>query len=99
MVRRIPDLRPALAGVTAPAIVIKPQCDYLPWTFGTDLVDALPNADLVYLRGAGHSLYVERPDEVGGLIEAFLTGEELPIPPITDLAPPPDLDGPAGTEP
>lgn len=99
MVRRVPDLRPALAGVTAPAIVIKPQCDYLPWTFGTDLVDALPDADLVYLRGAGHSLYVERREEVRSLIQAFLADEELPIPPVSDLTPPPDLDGPTGIEP
>lgn len=99
MVRQIPDLRPSSARVDAPALVIKPQCDYLPWTFGTDLVTALPDARLVYLRDAGHSLYAERPDEVRGLIEAFLADEPLPIPPVTDLAPPADLDGPTGSEP
>lgn len=99
MARRIPDLRTALGHVTVPSLIVKPQCDYLPWSFGTDLAAALPDARLVYLRDAGHSLYAERPDAVQALIEAFVAGDELPIPPVTDLAPPPDLDGPTGAEP
>jgi proline iminopeptidase len=96
MVRRIPDLRPGLAEVEAPALIIKPQCDYLPWSFGTDLATALPDAWLVYLEGAGHSLYAERPDEVEGLIDAFLAGQALPIPPQADLEAPASLVGPIG---
>ncbi len=42
--RTIPDMRPALAAVEAPVLVIKPQCDYLPWSYGIDARDAFPNA-------------------------------------------------------
>ncbi len=96
MIRSVPDLRGDLARVHAPALVVKPQCDYLPWVFGTDIAAAMPNARLVYLRDAGHSLYAEEPAEVLALLRAFLAGTPLPIEPATDLAPPPDLDGPIG---
>ena len=94
--RTIPDLRPALAAVRVPAIILKPQCDYLPWTFGTDLVTALPDASLVYIEGVGHSLYAEKPDAVFGVLRAFLAGEASPIPRRTDLEPPANLTGPLG---
>jgi proline iminopeptidase len=94
--RDVPDLRPALAGVTVPALILKPQCDYLPWIFGVDLAKALPVADLVYIPGAGHSLYAERPDVVLAELRAFLSDRPLPIAPRADLAPPGDLRGPVG---
>jgi proline iminopeptidase len=96
--RRIPDLRAALAAVDIPVLIVKPQCDYLPWSFGTDLARSLPNARLVYLPGAGHSLYAERPDAVRSLLRAFLADRPLPIAPLDDLAPPADLRGPVGDD-
>jgi proline iminopeptidase len=97
-VRVIPDLRPMLAQVTVPALIIKPQCDYLPWSFGTDLAHALPDARLVYLRGAGHSTYIERRDAFFGEVRAFIRGEPLPIAPQTDDRPPDDLRSPIGEQ-
>ena len=96
-VRDIPDLRGALGNSEVPALILKPQCDYLPWTFGTDLAEAIPGAELVYVRGAGHSLYVEQPEIVRGMIRAFLGHQEPPLAPQSDLAPPPDLDSPIGS--
>lgn len=96
--RRIPDLRADLAAVDVPVLIVKPQCDYLPWTFGTDLAESLPDARLVYLPGAGHSLYAERPDTVRSLLRAFLADRPLPIAPLVDLAPPADLRGPVGQD-
>jgi proline iminopeptidase len=92
--RTIPDLRPRLAHVDAPTLIIKPQCDYLPWRFGADLARALPNAELVYIRGAGHSAYTERHDVVFGTMRAFIEGRPLPTPVRADLEPPDDLLGP-----
>jgi proline iminopeptidase len=92
--RVIPDLRPRLTHVDAPMLVIKPQCDYLPWRFGADLARALPNAELVYIRGAGHSAYTERHDVVLATIRAFIEGRPLPTPVRADLEPPDDLLGP-----
>lgn len=96
--RRIPDLRADLAAVDIPVLIVKPQCDYLPWTFGTDLATSLPDARLVYLPGAGHSLHAERPDAVRSLLRAFLADRPLPIAPLEDLAPPADLRGPVGDD-
>jgi proline iminopeptidase len=92
--RVIPDLRPRLGRVDAPALVIKPQCDYLPWRFGTDLAAALPNAELVYVRGAGHSAYTEQHDLVIATIRAFLEDRQLPVPTWSSSEPPADLDSP-----
>lgn len=92
--RVIPDLRPRLARVDAPALVIKPQCDYLPWRFGADLASALPNAKLVYVRGAGHSAYAEQHDQVLATIRAFVEDRRLPVAVQPTPDPPPDLMGP-----
>jgi proline iminopeptidase len=94
--RTIPDLRTALSAVHVPALIMKPQCDYLPWSFGTDIARAMEDAELVYVRNAGHSLYVEQRDAVLAEIRAFLADEPLPIAPQASLDPPSDLDGPIG---
>ena len=39
---------------------------------GTALRDAIPSAELVVIPGAKHLLNVECPDEVAGLVQAFL---------------------------
>lgn len=96
--RDIPDLREALGNVEVPALILKPQCDYLLWTFGTDLAQAIPGAELVYVRGAGHSVYVEQPEIVRGMIRAFLGHQEPPLASQSDLAPPADLDSPVGSD-
>jgi pimeloyl-ACP methyl ester carboxylesterase len=90
----IPDLRPRLAHVDTPTLIIKPQCDYLPWRFGADLARALPNAGLVYIRGAGHSAYTERDDVVLATRRAFIEERPLPVPVQEDTDPPQDLIGP-----
>ena len=96
MARSIPDLRDALADVAVPTLILKPQCDYLPWSFGTDIAQAIDGALLVYIRGAGHSLYVEQHDPVMAEIRAFLADAPLPIPPQPNLDAPADLDSPIG---
>lgn len=96
MARRIPDLRDGLGAVHVPTLILKPQCDYLPWSFGTDVADAIDGSLLVYIEGAGHSLYVEQQEVVLAEIRAFLAGRRLPVAPWTGREPPADLDGPIG---
>ena len=39
---------------------------------------ALPNAELVYLRRAGHNLYQDQPAAFLAVVRAFLTGRPAP---------------------
>jgi pimeloyl-ACP methyl ester carboxylesterase len=53
------------ARVTAPAVLVLGERDLMtPSRAGRELAAALPNARVVTLKGAGHMLMSERPDEV-----------------------------------
>ena len=53
------------AKVTAPATLVLGERDLMtPLKAGRELAAALPNARVVVLKGAGHMLMSERPDEV-----------------------------------
>ncbi|MGA0594082.1 alpha/beta fold hydrolase [Enterovirga sp. CN4-39] len=58
---------------------------------------ALPDSELHVLRGGGHTLYLERPDELNGIIEAHLerSASRASRPDGTVLPTAPNLDGPA----
>ena len=62
------DYRDGLASaakVTVPATLILGERDMMtPAKAGRELAAALPNACVVMLKGAGHMLMSERPDEV-----------------------------------
>ncbi len=62
------DYRDGLASaakVTAPAVLVLGERDMMtPARAGRDLAKALPDATTVVLKGAGHMLMNERPDEV-----------------------------------
>jgi len=79
-----PDVRPALSGLTTPTLVLKGECDYLSWRSAIDYRRALPGSHLLYLEGAGHNTYEDRPHAVMTAVRAFLTGGSLPETPYTD---------------
>jgi hypothetical protein len=54
----------------------------------------LPRSILVYLDGAGHNTYQDRPAEVLADITAFLTGGPLPVSAYPRQAAPPGYAGP-----
>ena len=55
----------AAAGITVPATIILGERDMMtPARAGRALAAALPNSRTVVLRGAGHMMMVERPDEL-----------------------------------
>ncbi len=59
------DLRPALARVTVPALVVVGEDDRVtPPGSAVGLVGALPDGRLVVLEGAGHMAMLERPVEL-----------------------------------
>ncbi len=88
------DYWPALATQRAPALIIKGSCDYLSWSSAMDYLRTLPHARLVYLRGAGHNAYQDKPRPYLAAVRAFLTGHPLPEPPYTNSQPPRDYEGP-----
>jgi proline iminopeptidase len=90
------DPRPALARLPTPALVIKGSCDYLSWAYGIHYQQALPNAELVYLRHAGHNAYQDQPAAYLAVVRAFLAGRPLPIPPWRGTGVPADYQGPPG---
>lgn len=70
---RPPPLPP---DVNVPALVVKPECDYLPWSTVEPYVDRF-DADVVVLSDAGHALHLERPQAFTDLVTSFLAGETL----------------------
>ena len=60
------------AKVTAPATLVLGERDLMtPAKAGMELAAALPNARVVTLKGAGHMLMSERPDEVLAAVREF----------------------------
>ena len=65
----------AAAKVTVPAIVVLGERDLMtPAKAGQELAAALPNARVVMLKGAGHMLMSERPDEVLDALRERIAG-------------------------
>jgi pimeloyl-ACP methyl ester carboxylesterase len=64
--------------VTAPppTLVVKPECDYLPWSVVEGYVERL-DAEVAYVRGAGHAIHAERGDLMVDIIEGFLAGRTV----------------------
>jgi len=64
--------------VNAPAIVVLGERDLMtPAKAGRALAAALSNARVVVLRGAGHMLISERPDEVLETVRALATNGQV----------------------
>jgi proline iminopeptidase len=80
------DPRRELTGLPTPVLIFKGSCDYLSWRSALDYRRTLPHTGLVYLAGAGHNTYQDRPTEVLADITAFLTEAPLPIPVLDDDA-------------
>jgi proline iminopeptidase len=78
-----------LTMIKVPVLLIKPACDYLPWSSIAVYQRAFPQAQLVMVPDAGHVAYLEQPTLYTGLVHAFLTGQQLPLP-TTDATTIPD---------
>ena len=74
----LPDPNPVLRTIETPALVIWGARDaMIPPTHGPRFAAAMTNAELVLVQDAGHMPHAERPGEVAGLVQAFLTAEGL----------------------
>jgi proline iminopeptidase len=89
------DFLPDLAGLGAPALVIKGSCDYVSWSSAQECLRVLPEARLAYLDGAGHNAYQDEPGRYTAQVRAFLLGRPLPEGPYKGSRMPDDYEGPS----
>jgi proline iminopeptidase len=66
------DLRPALASVPAPTLVVHGEEESIPMDLVIEWTTALPHARLLRVPRAAHFTYAERPELVWPAVEAFL---------------------------
>lgn len=72
------DARPYMAGLEHPALVVGGTNDqFTPCFLSEEMFDALPNAELLRVKGGTHTLAIEQPDLVNLKIEDFLTKRGL----------------------
>lgn len=74
------DFTAALQQYQIPTLVIKGSCDYMSWASAFEYVDAFRSGpvQIVYLSGAGHNAYQDRPEEFYANLKAFLNDRPLP---------------------
>ena len=72
------DVRPLLARITAPTLVVWGERDNLvPLLHAGEMRDQIPHAQLAVLRGAGHNPMVDRAADFNRLLLRFLGGESV----------------------
>jgi proline iminopeptidase len=89
----IPDELPEPANVAVkgklrslilPVLILKGECDYLKWEIVREYKSLLKNSTLLFLEGAGHMPFLEKPKLVLDSIRSFLLDEPLPLPAYAD---------------
>jgi proline iminopeptidase len=66
------DLRPDLARVQAPTLILHGRQDPIPLESSQSTASALPDARLVVIESSGHVPYVEAPEDLFNSVESFL---------------------------
>jgi len=84
----IPDPRPALRQARVPALVMRGECDFVPWEETYEYRRTLPQSTLVYLPHTGHDIASGQPEAYAAVLRAFLRDEPLPLSPYTSAQPP-----------
>jgi proline iminopeptidase len=72
------DVRPALRATDMPVLVIKGECDYVPWAVARDYRSSFGKARLVYIERTGHLLWGGQPERSYAVMRAFLSDDHLP---------------------
>ncbi len=71
------DMRDRIGGISTPALIICGDQDRLtPVAYSEYLHRGIGRSSLVKVRGAGHMVAVERPEEVNRALDSFLEGLE-----------------------
>ena len=85
---QVPDPRPALRAAIAPVLVLRGECDYIHWNATREYRDLLPNATLLPIDDAGHTIPTHQPELYRGTVRTFLLGERLSRPAYVGADPP-----------
>jgi pimeloyl-ACP methyl ester carboxylesterase len=74
------DLRPALGRISAPALVITGEDDFICGPVSArEVADGIDGAQLVLLADCGHFVFVEQPERFAEAIRSFLAGAGAPV--------------------
>jgi len=73
-----------LRSLTLPVLILKAECDYIKWEVANEYKSLLKNSTLLFLEGAGHMPFLEKPELVLDSIRSFLLDEPLPLPAYTE---------------
>lgn len=68
------DLIPKLKSLKIPTLVLSGDHEFIPATTAEHIAQAIPNAQLVTLKGCGHFTFMECPAQVHQQVDAFLAG-------------------------
>jgi proline iminopeptidase len=84
----IADLAESLGSNDIPVLIFKGECDYCLWEVTNQYKELFPNTTLLYIEGAGHILYLDKPEIFHEATRAFLLDEPLPVQPYLASEPP-----------
>jgi len=76
---RLPDPRPALAGLNTPVLIIRGSCDYIDWRVSHEYLTALPQGRYVAIPAAGHLIWLDQRSLHEAVLQAFVRDEVLPL--------------------
>jgi proline iminopeptidase len=76
------DPHEALRKDNTPAILLYPECNYVPWAGAVDFRKTMPNLKIYYIPHAGHYIQFEQPDLMRRIMVAFLLDQPDVIPPV-----------------
>lgn len=65
------DLLPKHGSLRVPTLVVAGDQDFIPTEVAGHIANAIPGARLVTVKGGGHFLYLECPDEVRQALDGF----------------------------
>ena len=75
------DPHDALRKDATPAILLYPECNFIPWSGALDYRNTLSNLKIYYIPRAGHYIQLEQPDLMRRIMVAFLLDQPDAVPP------------------
>jgi pimeloyl-ACP methyl ester carboxylesterase len=74
-----PDLRPRLAGIACPTLVMVGRQDrWSPLAQHEEMAELIPNAELVVIEDSGHMSLLEQPEQVSSALLRWLGFDNKP---------------------